>query len=870
MHSHQTSDVRIRVEERSPAIRALRLVDSPDRLTPPAAASLIERDRERAVIEQAVRHLSDGRGEVVVLESAPGLGKTTLLDHAAELAANAACLIRRAAPGPHEHDFPYGVVRSLLETPLRDAAEHERRRLFRGPAGAAGGWLLGGRPASTGESVAAVAHGVLWLCSALAAERPLALIVDDAQWADPVSLEVLLYVARRIEGLPLLLMLAARPFDPRAARGLISLTGGVPSATVLRPAPLSSAGATRLIRRYAPQAAPAQCLECHAAVGGIPWLLRELAEPDLRTSTAGREVVRRRLAELTPPGRSVATAMAVIGAGAPPHAVAAVAGIGLEGLGGALDVVAAGGLLTPDGERFAHEVIPGTILEDLPAAVLERLHHESARALIALGGPADAVAEHLLACRPRADAEISELLGRAAREATHRGTPADAARYLERALAERSPHDDRAGLLADLARASFDAGRPRSREPLLEALRQTDAQPARLDLLTQLAGRAAAEGDADDVLQLLEDEHTPETADGVALEAAALDALVAMPDRQLERARRIEAIELTKSSDPVLRRVVLAHRAWLAIELGAADASACAAMALDALTHDLLLREAGRRAAYDLCVRVLVLTDQIADARRAIGALRDEAERRGSVPLHAAAELHAADLALRAGDVRQAERHARAALELAGEAAVLAARAAEILAEALVRLGRRAEAVAMAEAELAAAERFGAPVRLARALIARAVAERDDAVRVALCERGLAMLAGGTGKLESVRLRLELGSALVRMGRRVEARQALRPALADADALGAAELSTRVRRELVATGLRPRRAALAGAPALTPRERQICELAATGKANRAIAQQLFLSVKTVETHLAAGFRKLGVRARGELRAALSA
>ena len=82
-------------------------------------------------------------------------------------------------------------------------------------------------------------------------------------------------------------------------------------------------------------------------------------------------------------------------------------------------------------------------------------------------------------------------------------------------------------------------------------------------------------------------------------------------------------------------------------------------------------------------------------------------------------------------------------------------------------------------------------------------------------------------------------------------------------------LAQRARRELAATGLRPRQAALEGVAALTPRQRQVCELAAAGKGNRAIAQELFLSVKTVETHLAAGYRKLGVNARADLAAQLA-
>ena len=195
------------------------------------------------------------------------------------------------------------------------------------------------------------------------------------------------------------------------------------------------------------------------------------------------------------------------------------------------------------------------------------------------------------------------------------------------------------------------------------------------------------------------------------------------------------------------------------------------------------------------------------------------------------------------------------ALELVGDG-VLGALA-------LAHLGRRDEAARVADAALAEAERLGAPAQVAAALHARAVAEPDAERRIALCERGLALEPGG---LEAVRLRLELGAALAYVGRRVEARDALRPALADGDAFGATPLSDRARRELVATGLRPRQAAIEGTAALTPRQRQICELAAVGKGNRVIAHELFLSIKTVETHLAAGYRKLGVNTRAELAA----
>src|SRR6185295_14867482 len=124
------------------------------------------------------------------------LGKTVLLDHAGELAEEAAFELRRAAPGPLERHFAYGVVRALLEAPLREIPARERQRLEAGPAAEAVRLLRdGGEPPR--DAVPQIAHSLFWLCSALAAVRPLALIVDDAQWADRQSLEALAYVARR-------------------------------------------------------------------------------------------------------------------------------------------------------------------------------------------------------------------------------------------------------------------------------------------------------------------------------------------------------------------------------------------------------------------------------------------------------------------------------------------------------------------------------------------------------------------------------------------------------------------------------------------------------------------------------------------------
>ncbi|MDA0140499.1 helix-turn-helix transcriptional regulator, partial [Solirubrobacter deserti] len=123
-------------------------------------------------------------------------------------------------------------------------------------------------------------------------------------------------------------------------------------------------------------------------------------------------------------------------------------------------------------------------------------------------------------------------------------------------------------------------------------------------------------------------------------------------------------------------------------------------------------------------------------------------------------------------------------------------------------------------------------------------------------------------RLEQLRALVELGAALRRSGRLEAARDVLRGALHHADRGGARRLAQRARAELVAAGARPRRAALSGCDALTAAERRVATLAAEGRTNRQIAQELFVTTRTVETHLTHTFAKLGVRSRDELAAAL--
>jgi DNA-binding CsgD family transcriptional regulator len=138
-----------------------------------------------------------------------------------------------------------------------------------------------------------------------------------------------------------------------------------------------------------------------------------------------------------------------------------------------------------------------------------------------------------------------------------------------------------------------------------------------------------------------------------------------------------------------------------------------------------------------------------------------------------------------------------------------------------------------------------------------------------LARESVAVLQSSGSRLEEARALCEYGAALRRAGARRDAREPLRRAAHVAQGVGALALVERARTELVAAGGRPRRVALSGSDSLTPSERRVAALAATGRTNAEIAQALFLAVRTVEGHLTHVYRKLDVGSRAELESALA-
>jgi DNA-binding CsgD family transcriptional regulator len=182
------------------------------------------------------------------------------------------------------------------------------------------------------------------------------------------------------------------------------------------------------------------------------------------------------------------------------------------------------------------------------------------------------------------------------------------------------------------------------------------------------------------------------------------------------------------------------------------------------------------------------------------------------------------------------------------------------------RLGDHERARGLIAEETMLAERFGGPRAIGVALRAAGLLERGETA-VERLRSAVEPLAACGARVEQARAQIDLGAAIRRAGRQAEARGTLREALELADAISARALAARAREELrLAGGRAPAAADTRGG--LTPSERRVAQLAGDGQSNRQIADALFLTVKSVEWHLGNVYRKLDIRGRGQLAAAL--
>jgi DNA-binding CsgD family transcriptional regulator len=937
---------------------------------------LLERHRDLERIGQCLQRAREGQGGALALEGPAGIGKTVLLAAARKMAVDGGFQVLRARGAELEREFAFGVVRQLVEAVLAAASDEERASILKGPPGVAARLLGlpgppdradGAAPAAPDPSFA-VLHGLYWLCANLAAARPLALVVDDAQWADGASLRFLAFLLPRLEELRLAVLLGLRLAEAGHTRELLTALTMDPATEVVTVAPLTIEAVSRLVAvGLGTEPDPVFAAACRDATGGTPFLVRSLVEAlserrvspvrasaaqvlDVATATLGRWATLR-LGRLGPDSARLARAVAILERADLAQA-AQLAGLTSSDAAGAAELLVRAGVLEEVPLSFAHPLLRGGVYREIAAVERAEAHRHAAR-LLADGHASPArVAEHLLAAAPTGDEWVVAQLKRAAGEAAARGAPESAAAYLGRALAEPPAPEAEPGLLLELGAAEFSAGQQGWQHHLRRTVDGVGSDTTRIAAALLLAQglrihqRFAEAVEVCDRVATRPEGRQPQThwrLEATAVACGLLDATTApsvadrargllveatkrpVPPHALAVAAYVAALAnepadhvadlarraIASGSPPLLERAeppwfstaivallwaerygesqalldaavasaraaangmlvlsLLAQRAWLALmrgDLTAAETDARELLEATGLSAPPLLR----LTATGVLVEVLVERGAYDQAEHELEPLAADLQRTSQT----AAVLRHARARLRLAQRRF--REALADLHAVGEIATrtnalspcyLAWRSDTALAE--LTLGESNTARRLSEEELQLARAFGAPRALGVALRAAGLVaggQRGEA----LLREAIEVLAGPDTRLEQARALADLGALLRRNNRRVEARLVLRQAVDAAHHAGAEPLASRAETELRATGAKPRRVLLTGLEALTASERRIAELAGEGHTNSEIAQILFVTSRTVESHLTHVFQKLHINARTELPSALA-
>lgn len=926
---------------------------------------LLEREVELEQLDGAISEALAGHGSLLVLEGPAGIGKTALLGEARRRAADRAMAVLAAQAAALEHDFGFGVVRQLFEARLLCASPDERARLLAGAAELAGPIVAPGHVEARGPvQQLGVVHGLFWLIANLSEAAPLLVAVDDVHWADTPSVAFLTYVARRLEGIPVLVVVALRTGDPQPDDSIVAELVSAESAQTVRPAALSIGAVASIVRdRLGAEDDPGFAAACHAATGGVPFLVRELVsaldadrvEPTTASAAHVGEIAPTTVAHATAlrisrasaEAVAVARAIAILGPHSRVDRIATLADVDEAHVVAAEDALIAMEILTagpPVG--FVHPLVHRAVYDDIPAAQRGIHHARAAHMLAAEPAPLDEIAAHLLQSPPAGDAANVELLQAAASNASNRGAPTSAVAYLRRAVDEGASKPSPSELLYDLGIAETVVSHPRAISDLKSAF------PLEQDPI--MRGKIAY------AIALLSNHLGEWSGAEEWIETAVLE----VGDRDLDLAARFEAARASTEAYhprtagtyetrlPRLRRLLAEQVPGarnLALRLAAAmmnrwdDQSEVVPLALRGLDNGGFIRDEGSQS-LDLPQGVVaLLAHEQLDVVEAVAAdMLDDARRRGAFVGFAAGSLFRGYASVQRGELGAAEADYRTGLELTvqngwtfgvpsflflgvdvflerpglsdlaalAETTELAPDFAEsanggmlLAARGRLRLvrGRRDEAVA----DLRAAGAVLGPARLRNPIVwlwrsplalalrpdehaeARELVEEElglaramDLVRgegVAL--RALGLLEGGErglelleqslctfeacpSTLERARSTVEIGAALRRLDHRAASRDRLREGLELAQRSGAQRLEDRALEELRVAGGRPRRRDMSGLESLTPSELRVARLAADGMANREIAQDLFVTTKTVENQLGHVYRKLGVRRDG--------
>jgi DNA-binding CsgD family transcriptional regulator len=500
---------------------------------------LLEREREQTAIVRLIADARGGSGRLLVLEGSAGIGKTRLLS-AARFEAELAGMRALTARGSElEREFAFGVLRQLFEPVMVN--DSQRDAALAGAAAGAGVVFEDAPHVLANDDVSfAILNGLFWLTANLCERQPLLLVVDDLHWSDRPSLRFLAHLLPRLDGLALLIAAAWRPGEPGSDARLLDHLATDPTATLLRPSPLSLAASTHLVRlAFGTEVQNGFAAAAHESTGGNPLLLRELAaaaagdglrptDEDVgRLLEVGPHAVQRhvaqRLRRLGTAAAEMAGAVAVLGEAAAPATAAALAGLDPAEAVRVTAELAAADLLGPRPPHgFVHPLVRAAVYESLSHASQSKLHRRAAKLLGDAGAAPEQAAAHLLLVPPTGDLAVVDVMERAAEQAIARGSPESALAYLQRAVAEPPPPEQRAGLLAQLGGLAQLVDVAAAAEYLHAALLLTD-DPERRGVLVEMLGRA-----------LYFDGRTAEAAELYAETIRALPAAQADLRRQLE------------------------------------------------------------------------------------------------------------------------------------------------------------------------------------------------------------------------------------------------------------------------------------------------------------------------------------------------
>lgn len=463
--------------------------------------TLLERARELVELAGVIEGAGAGDGRLAVVEGPAGIGKTALVELAGERARARGQRVLMARAGQLESSCSYGVVLQWLEREWRrssgaGSADHAAAlALLRGRGSA-----LAGEDATFG-----ILNGLYWFVADLASQRPLVLLLDDAQWADLDSLRFVSYLQRRLGGLALGVVVAARVGEAGTAAELLGGLAQGPGARLVAPAPLGEAGAAALLEQAFGEAVGVEFSRaCHRATGGNPHYLIELqralaldgvvpvdaeaGRAARATPTALERYLLERLAALSADALPLAGGMSVLGDGASLRHAARLAALEPRRAAEVARLLVRAGILDSDDPvGFAHPIVHRVILGHLTSVERDEGHLTAARLLLDERASPERVAAHLLLTSPAGREWCVRALRAAAHEAMGRSAAEAAADYLRRADIEPPGVSQQVEVLRELGAAEALVHDARASEHLERALRAASDPRVRAEIALQLA-----------------------------------------------------------------------------------------------------------------------------------------------------------------------------------------------------------------------------------------------------------------------------------------------------------------------------------------------------------------------------------------------